>query len=68
MELVIILTVRFRKMLFINLFKIVKIVWTFRINTLMYSKEFAVFLRRKSVGTMRTVKLVSILKFLWIAR
>lgn len=53
MELVITFTVRLRKVFFVNLFKIVKIVWTFWINKFAYSEKLAVILRCKSVGTMR---------------
>ena len=61
MELVIIFTVRLGKMLFINLFKIVKIVWTFGINTFVYSEKLAVFLGNKSMRAMRTAQS----EFLW---
>lgn len=68
MKLVIIFTIRLGKMLFINLFKIVKIVWTFGINAFVYSKKLAVFLGCKSIRAMRAEKLVINLKLLRIAR
>ena len=61
MELVIIFAVRRGKMLFINLFKIAKIVRTFGINTFMYSKKLAVLLGNESVGAMRAAQRY----FLW---
>ena len=54
MELVIIFTIRIGKMLFINFFKIVKIVWTFGINTFVHPENLAVFLDCKGMGTMGT--------------
>ena len=54
MELVICFTIRLDKMLFINFFKIVKIVWIFGVNTFVYSEKLAVFLDCKGMGTMGT--------------
>ena len=54
MDLVICFTIRLDKMLFINFFKIVKIVWTFGVNTFVYSEKLPVFLGCKGMGTMGT--------------
>ena len=48
---------RIFQILFINFFKLMKIIRAILVYTFMYDEEFTVFLRNQSITTMRTAKL-----------
>ena len=56
MELIFVLTILLIEVLLINLFEVVEIVRTFRINTLMDNKVFAILYVRKSIAAVRTTQ------------
>lgn len=56
MKLIFILTILLFEVLLINLFEVVEIVRTFRINTLMDNKVFAILYVRKSIAAVRTTQ------------
>ena len=59
MEFIFVLSVVFLKVIFIYLFKIVEVVWTFRINAFMDNEVLTVFFRNKYPGAVRTMEFVS---------
>jgi hypothetical protein len=58
MEFIFVLAIVFLKIFFIYLFKIIKVVWAFGIDTFVDNEVFAVFLRNKSMVAVRTFEAV----------
>ena len=56
MQLVFVFAERLINMFLVNVFKIMTVIRTLRISTLMYNKVFTVFLMRKRMRTVRTAQ------------
>ena len=57
MKLILVLSVVFLEILFVNLFKVVKVIRAFRINTLMDYEMLAILLWSKGMHAVRTPQL-----------
>lgn len=56
MQFVFVLTERLIEMFLINQLKVMTVIWTFRVDTLMNNKVFTVFLMSKSMRAMRAAQ------------